>query len=153
MRLAWLFLTVSCFGQSFYGAGISAYPQTSPKPTGWAANVTTENAKQGVASFSEVDFTVIKSASGKGFSLQTSIRTGQAVQLRTFGKSTLYALGDAGMATTGANTGLAGALGGQLVTPTKWAGWSITYGARVLKSALGASQVLVEAGFLFGGTK
>ena len=152
MRLSLLLLAVSCFGQSFYGAGLSLYPQTSPKPTGWAAAMVTMSAPQRVYSISEIDFTATRTASGV-YSVQTSARTGAAVFMRAFGKLNLYGLGDAGAATTGTNSGGALAGGGIATWPTRWKGVYGAAGVRVLKTSIGGTQTLVEIGIMWGGAK
>jgi hypothetical protein len=150
MRFLWFLLSISCFGQSFYGGGVSLLPQTSPKPTGWAAAVVTANAKQKLYSISETDFTVVRAATGIGFTVQTSVRTGGALWLRQFGKANIYAVLDGGMATTGTNSSGAVASGGMVLFPTKWPRVQGLAGVRVLKTALGAAQTLIEFGFLVG---
>lgn len=135
--------------QSFYAAGISLLPQSSPKPTGWAAAIVTVNANQKVYSISEVDFTVVKN--GALYNVQTAARTGIATWLRAFGPVNLYGLADAGAATSGTTSSGAFAGGGMLVFPiNKQIGGTV--GARVLKTNLG-SQVIAEMGIVFGGGK
>lgn len=139
-------------GQTFYAAGLSLLPQSSPKPSGFAAAVIPVSTTQKVYSISEIDFTATRTASGV-YSVQTSARTGAAVFMRAFGKLNLYGLGDAGAATTGTNSGGALAGGGIATWPTRWKGVYGAAGVRVLKTSIGGTQTLVEIGIMWGGAK
>ena len=154
MRLSLLLLAVSCFGQSFYGAGLSLYPQSSPKPTGWAAAMVTMSAPQRVYSISEIDFTAVGNIlRGQPVSIQTSARTGAAVWLRAFGRVNLFGLANAGVATTGTNSSGAFAGGGMVTFPTRWKALYGTIGVRILSSATGGTQTLIETGIVWGNGK
>ena len=154
LALILFIVVVPAHCQSFYAAGISLLPQASPKPTGWAAAIITANAKQRIYSISEIDFTVVGDVlHGKPFSVQTSARTGAALWLRTFKSVDLYTLADAGAATNGVNSSGAGAIGGVATFPTRWSALKGAVGARVLKTALSGTQVLVELGIVWGGGK
>lgn len=147
-----ILLACPCFAQtgSFYAAGVSLLPQTSPKPTGWAAAIITANATQRLYSISEIDFTVVGDIlHGRPAAVQTSARTGAAVWLRSFGQVDLYTLGDLGAATTGANSSGAGAIGAIVTFPTRSSTIHGAVGVRVLKTAI-ASQTLVEIGIVWG---
>ncbi len=128
-------------------------PQSSPKPTGFAAAVIQVSKTQRIYSISEVDFTLVTGTGKKIPSIQTSARTGVAVWLRAFGPVNLYTMADGGAATTGANSSGALAGGGMITWPTRWPGVLGTAGVRVIKTALSSSQAVVEIGIVWGGGK
>ena len=136
--------------KTFYAVGMSFLPQSSPKPSGWAAVVTPISSAQKIYSISETDFTFVRTVSASvlpGFSVQTSVRTGFAVWLRAFGSANLYALGDGGMATTGAVSSAAASGGGFVTFPVR--GILAVIGARVLKTVAG-TQTYGEIGVAWG---
>lgn len=129
------------YGQSFFGAGFSSLPQSSPKPSGWAAVSILANKAAQVFSFSEMDFTPA------GKRVQTSVRTGMATPLRSIGNVQIYGLADAGTATVGTSSGSAFSGGGIALVPVGPKGWQMVFGVRVLKTAVGGSQSVIEFGF------
>ena len=129
-------------GQSFYGAGTSLLPQSSPKPTGWAVFGTLASSKGQIWSVSEVDFT-----RGTGKLVQSSVRTGIATPMRSFGPVTIYVLGDAGAATVGSNSSAAFGTGSVALIPIRKSGYSVMIGFRAIQSAVGGLQQTVEIGF------
>ena len=126
---------------AFYGLGTSMMPQSSPKATGWAAMAYLVNSSAKLYSFSEIDYSL-----ASDHKLQTSVRTGVATLMRSFGKIGLYGIGDAGVATTGGATGGAFSGGGVLLIPLGQK-TRLLIGVRVLKTALGDTQQYVEIGF------
>ena len=88
-----------------------------------------------------MDFTLV---AGK---VQSSVRTGIATPLRTIGTVTIYGLGDAGTSTTGSASGSAFAGGGIAIIPVGRKGLQAVAGVRILKTAVGGTQTLVEIGF------
>ena len=146
-----LLLAVCCaHAQGWYGTGLSALPQSSPKPSGWAAYATCINTKAQLYSISELDYTAVPQPHGPTI-LQSSIRTGFATPLRTFGPVTLYALADAGTATVGVGASGAYAGGGVLVIPLPHPrDFTILIGIRSLHTNMGGTQQFVEIGFGWG---
>ena len=100
-----------------------------------------------VYSFTTTDIVSLKR---NPFVVQTSPRTGLATVLRQFGPVTVLALADAGMAVApkptalGTNVGFATSGGGLAIWRIK--SFSVGFGARVLKSALGTmgARTIVE---------
>ena len=134
--------------KTFYAIGMSLLPQSSPKPCGWAAVVTPLSTNQKIYSISETDFTFVRAASALvSYNVQTSVRTGVAVWLRSFGQANLYALGDGGMATTGVLSSGAASGGGFVTLPIR--GILAVIGARVLKTIAG-TQTFGEIGIAWG---
>jgi hypothetical protein len=126
--------------QSFYGAGMSALPQSSPKPSGWAVLAKSLDSKAQVYSFTETDYTYTPKE------IQSSVRTGLATPLRTIGKVVIYGVGDAGVATTGSASGSAFAGGAVALIPLPKNSMMLVVGYRALKTALGDTQQLIEIG-------
>jgi len=153
-----LLVSLPAFAQgTFYGAGLSLLPQSSPKPTGWAASVITISATQRIYNINEVDFTEVGNfLKHQPVSLQTSARIGGLAFIRSFGSGAntvdLYGLLDGGFATTGATTSGALATGGILLIPTKWPDIKIVLGVRVLKTAA-ETTTLGEFGLKWGNGK
>ena len=142
-----LFFTHCARAETFWGAGFQALTSTSPKPSGWAAVAVEVSAGQHIFSFNETDFTVVRSPTS-GFVLQTSARSGLATPLRTFSSVTFYALADAGVATTGINSGGAYSGGGLAVVPIKKTSWSAVVGYRLLKTSIAGTTHEIELGFI-----
>lgn len=124
---------------TFVAAGVTLLPQTQPHPTGWAVVATEVSTSAQIYSFSETDYSLVN---GK---FQTSARTGLATPLRKFGGMTLYGLGDAGMVTTGVNTGAAYAGGGVLVIPS--GKFDVIVGIREVHTSINGNATLIEVGF------
>lgn len=129
----------------FYGLGVSAQPQSSPKPTGNAFLAILANEKARIYSFTAMDFAPTLN---NPRSIQTSISTGAATPLRSFGSVTLYGLGTAGVATGGGSSSGAFSGGGLLSIPIhKGSAFKILLAVRVLKTAAGGTQQLIGLGF------
>jgi hypothetical protein len=130
----------------FYGLFAAAQPSTTPKPSGSAVLALMMNEKAKLYSFTCLDFV----PTGKHpQSVQTSVSTGAATPLRTFGTVTIYGLGTAGVATgTGSSSG-AYSGGGLISIPikSKLNGLLVLVGVRVLKTAAGGTQQQIEVGF------
>jgi hypothetical protein len=125
-------------GQSFYGCGISALPQSSPKPTGWCAYGAEANVANKIWSISEMDFVP---TSAHPQTIQTSVQTGAATPLRTFGRVTLYGMGTAGAATTGTSAGSAFSGGGLFTIPIR-SKWLAVFAIRILKTTTNQSTLI-----------
>lgn len=91
-----------------------------------------------------MDFTELGNKKG---AIQSSVRTGIATPLRSFGAVTLYTLGDAGAATSGANSGVAFGTGAVALVPIGKHGYSLIIGFRAVQSTVGGLQQMVEIGF------
>ena len=147
LRLCLILLVPFANGQSFYALGVSALPQSSPKPTGWGALAIQASSKYQVYSISGVDFAVV----GKPLTVQTSAWTGIATPLRTFGPLTFYALGAGGAATVGTASGRS--LTGGTIAYAKWpAGkWyrfvPNIFGYAIENSTVGGTQNLIKLGY------
>ena|SRR5579883_1768567 len=128
--------------QTFYGAGLTLFPQSSPKPSAWFITATNISKTQDVWSFSETDAIVVNKH------IVTSARTGMATGLRSFGKWKLFGLANAGVATDGVATSGAYAGGGVLTVPFLHnERLKIILGTRVIRSAVGGTEVTYNVGF------
>ena len=87
-------------GSAFYGVGIIGSATTQPKPSGFLVVATEISQSAQIWSFSETDAILVAN-----HKIQTSARTGLATPMRKFGAAQLFLLGDAGVASTGTNTG------------------------------------------------
>jgi hypothetical protein len=129
----------------FYGLFASAQPSTQPKPCGSAVLAIMMNQKAKLYSFTSVDFTPTGKHPG---TIQTSVSTGAATPLRSFGSVTLYGLGTAGVATGSGSSSGAYSGGGLLSFPVKkGSAYRYNIGVRVLKTAAGGTQQMIELGF------
>lgn len=125
---------------TFLAAGLTVPSVGSPKDySGWLAVVTPLIKTEKIYSISETDYTNV---SGK---ITSSVRSGIATYLRSFGKVDLYALGDAGVATNGSVSGSAYSGGGIALFPTKWKSIYGVFGVRFLKTTTD-QETLVEIG-------
>lgn len=125
---------------TFLAGGVTIPSAGSPKDyTGWIAVVTPLIKTQKIYSISETDYTDV---SGK---ITSSVRSGIATYLRSFGKVDLYGLGDAGIATNGSTSGAAYSGGGIALFPTKWKTIYGVVGVRFLKTTTD-QETLFEIG-------
>lgn len=136
----------SAAGQSFWGCGLSAFSSTRPHPSGWCAGALLANQKAQLWNVSELDFLPVRPTSG-GSLIQTSVEEGLATPLKQYGSVQIFGLAAAGMATTGANSGAAFSGGGVAIIPLNKHGWILIPAIRVLKSAVGTTQALIQLGF------
>lgn len=128
---------------TYYGAFLSGYTTTQPKPTGGAIVATEVSSAQGVWSFSETDFLLVNKT------IQTSARTGIAIHMRDFNNIALFALADGGVATNGVSAGSAFAGGGFLTGVIDKAGmWRWEAGYRIISSNTSGTEHVIEFGFL-----
>jgi hypothetical protein len=145
MRVIFLLAASLVSAQSFYAVGVSALPQSSPKPSGWACLAVLANTKAQLWSFSEMDYTAIRAPGPTGFTVQSSILSGLATPLRTFGPVTMYALGAGGAATTGSTSSGAVTGGTIFYIPLK-NGNALVLGYEALKGVAGTQQI-IKIGF------
>lgn len=140
MRAALLCLFVSCCmasGQSvssFYGAGVSLLPQSSPKPMGNAFIAAWSNATGSLINIEEIDFTWVPTTK----SISTAIVASAATPVTMLGQ-TFYGFVGAGGA-TGASSSAAFSAGGFAAFPFK--GIWVFPGAKLLKTAAGGYQTI-----------
>ncbi len=87
------------FAESFYAAGVSALPQSSPKPTGWSAVCV--KASNSVWSISGLDYSI---ADRK---IQQVAWSAIATEARTAGSILIFVLAGGGASTTGTASGYA----------------------------------------------
>lgn len=131
-------------GQSFYALGMSAFPQSSPKPTGFAAIAVLASERAQLWSFSEIDFTLVKPGAPNANCnvagcIQTSVLSGVATPLRQLDKWTLFVLGAGGAATTGNTSG--GAISGGVILYIPVKTGSIILGYETLRGPFGTQQI------------
>ena len=137
------FIGLPICAQSFYAAGASALPQSSPKPSGWTAIAILASSANKLYSISGTDWTV----NDKKLA-QNATWTGIATPAKTMSFGTLYALGAAGGATTGMNTGAALTGGVILFVPIKAGKWgALVAGYTVVKSTIGGTQDVLKLGW------
>lgn len=124
----------------FCAAGVSALPQTSPKPTGWAACATPLSAANQTWLIAGNEYVLVNK-------IVTPVSfAGPATLLKTLTFATLWGYGALGGATTTQSTSLALTGGGFLrgaftsKSPLSW-----LLGAVVVKTAAG-SQTVLHAG-------
>ena len=103
MKLALLLLGIPAFGQSFYAAGVSALPQSSPKPAGWTAVAVPTNATQSIWSISGLDYSVTSAHKIQSVAW-SAVATPATTKLGSF---KFFVLAGAGGATTATNAGYA----------------------------------------------
>jgi hypothetical protein len=128
---------------SFYAAGASALPQTSPKPSGWTAIAVLASAQNKLYSISGTDWTI----NNKKLA-QAATWTGIATPTKVMSFGTLYLLGAAGGATTGTNTGAALTGGAILYMPLNGGKLgAIVAGYSIVKSTIGGSQSELKLGW------
>ncbi|HLG97123.1 MAG TPA: hypothetical protein VKX49_12495 [Bryobacteraceae bacterium] len=140
--LALLLFSIPAAAQTFYGAGITLLPQSSPKPSAWFVAATNISKTQDVWSFSETDAVLVNKR------IVTSARTGIATGLRSFGPWKLFALANAGVATNGGATSGAYAGGGVLTGPFPHSSRLKTIlGTRIIRSGVGGTTVTYNIGF------
>jgi len=152
MRLALLFaLALSAAAQTptqppkeFLAVGASA---GAGSYTGWGSYAHLVSADQRIYSFTTYDVSKIQV---KPFLLQTSVRTGVAIYMRSIGPIELYGLGDAGVSYTSTNVGSALSGGGMAALHLGKTHWSIIVPVRVLKTAQSSSQTVYEIGIGWG---
>ncbi len=130
--------------KTFWGVGVSALAESSPKPTGWAAIAVPINTKYAIYSISETDYST---AGLHPIKVQTSVRTGFATLVKQLGPVAIYGLANAGTATTGANTGGAFAGGGVALVPLSKSKTTLILGIRIIKTSIGGTTQLIEVGF------
>lgn len=125
---------------TFFSGGLTVPSQGSPKNySGWLAVVTPVVKSQRIYSISETDYTDV------GGKITSSVRSGVATYLRSFGKVDLYGLGDAGVATNGSTSGAAYSGGGVVLIPTRWKSVYGVVGVRFLKTNTN-TETLLEVG-------
>lgn len=131
----------------FFGAAVSAQPQSSPKPQGSVFLAVSMSQKQRVYNYSQLIFS--PAAGGK---LQTSVLTGVAPYIRSIGICDLYGQGTGGVATSGGSASGAFAGGGLLSIPIgdKSKGWRAIVSVQVLKTAAGGTEQLIGIGIGIG---
>lgn len=133
MRLLALFLlAASAFAQApanWLGAGASYNPYADPG--GWIAYATLLSQKGPVYSFSEI--TITNATKGK-FTPQTSVTTGFATTLRTFGPVSVMGLANVGVTTSSNATGSAYAGGGVVLWQIK-PSLTLVVGAQMLRTS------------------
>ncbi len=132
--------------QKFYALFSNFQTISHPELTGGAAIAIPLDSKQENYSFTTYDVTPRLIASK--FSIQTSVRTGIATQVKDIGPCRIFALVDGGYATTGENG--SGAIGGGFtaVCPMfKVPSWKILGGARIIKTADPGSPKSFQLGF------
>ena len=127
-------------GSAFYGVGIIGSATTQPKPSGFLVVATEISQSAQIWSFSETDAILVAN-----HKIQTSARTGLATPMRKFGAAQLFLLGDAGVASTGTNTGGAFAGGAILTIPFK-SKYVVFPGFRYLHTSTGGSQLTIGVG-------
>lgn len=145
-----LLLTTSGLAQStpsaaqpssaFYGVGVTGFATTQPKESGFLVVATEISQSAQIWSLSETDAILLAN-----HKLQTSARTGLATPMRKFGAAELFLLGDAGVASSGTNTGGAYAGGAILTIPFK-SKYVVFPGFRYLHTATGGSQLTIGIG-------
>lgn len=126
------------FGQSattppdptgFVAFGSGWNPYTNPQVNGWASYAYLIDAKSSLWLYTTEDIT---SASKHPFTIQTSIRTGLATPIKTWGRLQIIALADGGMASSTLNNGAAASFGTiDMFRITK--SWYIVAGFRMIK--------------------
>lgn len=138
-----LLLGTALHAQSFYAAGASALPQTSPKPSGWIAVAVLASSANKLYSISGTDWTI----NNKKLA-QAATWTGIATPVKTMSFGTLYALGAAGGATTGMNAGAAITGGAILYIPIKGGKLgALVAGYTIVKSTIGGAQDELKLGW------
>jgi hypothetical protein len=136
-------IALSAHAQSFYAAGASALPQSSPKPSGWTAVAILASSANKLYSISGTDWTL----NDKKLA-QAATWTGIATPAKVMSFGTLYALGAAGGATTGQNTGAAITGGAILFVPIKAGKWgALVAGYTIVKSTIGGTQDVLKLGW------
>ncbi len=129
---------------SFFGAGVTLLAQPSPKPTGWAALAMQANQKARVYSYTAL---LMTPAGTHPRAIQTSVMTGVLTPLRSFGSVDLDMFGSAGVATGTGSSGSAWSGGGMLIIPLRTTSYKLLTGIRVLQTAAGGTQKMIEIGF------
>jgi hypothetical protein len=146
------------------GAGGAYTSQSTPNVAGWMSVAKMLSQSGPVYSYTTTDYT---SARSKPFTLQSSVRTGLGTVVRQWGPVSVIGLADAGTAlaakpvmgvgpSTGTSVGGAFSGGGFAVWRFGKTGqFTVEAGARILKTTIGGSQVVVEfgLGFIPGGQK
>jgi len=141
--LVGILIATALHAQSFYAAGASALPQSSPKPSGWTAVAILASSANNLYSISGTDWTL----NDKKLA-QAATWTGIATPVKSLTFGTLYALAAAGGATTGANAGAAITGGAILYIPIKQGKWgALVAGDSIIKSTIGGSQNEVKLGW------
>ena len=149
LPFGWVGILVACYAtaqtpvpasSSWYGAGVSLYPQSSPKPTGNAFLATWTGAKGALISIEEIDFSYTPTSKN----ISTSILADAATPVTMFGR-TLYGFVGVGGA-TGQVSSAAFSAGGFAAIALAH-GWFVYPGAKLLKTAAGGSQTIVFLDF------
>jgi hypothetical protein len=145
-------LSGACFAQTpalpvlpsnWVGAGAAYAGGGQPPIAGWASYAVLVSGKAGLYSFSSYDLTVTKA---KPYAVQTSVRTGMALVIRTIGPLTILGLGDAGMAQ--APTSITGAFsgGGIGIYRIGKTAWTLEVAVRRLKTPINGTSNAYEVG-------
>ncbi len=130
----------------FVAAGLAFNQYAAPNLNGWSSFAKAVKKDAGLYSFTTYE---LSSARTTPFTLQTSVRTGLALALRSVGPVVIFGFGDAGMAASG--TTLSGAFsGGGMAALPLGKGWVLVVPVRVVKSAVGGQQVIFELGAGWG---
>lgn len=129
--------------QNWAGAGGAYDPTSRPQVAGWTSYATLVSEKAGLYSFTTHDITSTKN---HPYTIQTSVRTGIAVVLRTIGPLVILGLGDGGMAGSGDTVGGAFSGGGVGILRLGKTTWTLVTAVRHLKTATGGSQNTYQMG-------
>jgi hypothetical protein len=130
----------------FAAAGLAWNQYAAPQINGWASYAASISKANGVYSFTTYDVT---SVTRQPFSVQTSVRTGLALYMRSFGPFHIFGLADVGVAAAGGSVGGSASGGGMIALPLG-KGWTLLAPVRVLKTALSDRQLIFELGFGWG---
>jgi hypothetical protein len=158
-----LTLLIILAGLLFFGMGM-AHAQTLPEPptdlvaAGASLNTFSSPPISGNVAYAHrlsggtYSYTVVDMTSklSSPFTLQTSTSTGVAQYLMTFGPARVYALGTAGIAAGGTNTGVVITGGTAIIIPIGKTSYSLIPSLRVLKSSIFDRQEVYGLALGFG---
>lgn len=135
----------SLSAQGFYGSGVTGLASTSPKPSSWLAVASLASARAQIWDIAEVDYQAVRPIPGPVL-LQSSIRLAVATPFRSFGRVSIYALADAGMASSGPSVG--GAYGAGVVATIRFRGDAVLIlGEQALRTPISGTTQIWRIGF------